>query len=417
MMSPTTHYKPKMMVLGQPADRGRWFLIPCGIIILLCLGSVYSWSIFRTPLERELGISATESLLPYTFVLVFYAALMPIAGFYIPRIGTRLTTAIGGLIVGLGYILSSFVTQIGVLVFTYGVIAGTGIGVAYGVPIVVISRWFPDKKGFAVGLTIVGFGLSPLITAPLANQLIAAYTVRPTLRILGIAFTVIILALSPMMKLPPKNWHPQQYAAPPAVAATRTYPKNLLKSRSFYGLWLCYAIGTLIGLSAIGISSAVGEEIIAINPTLAAGSVSLFALFNGVSRPLFGWLSDRFKPHYVAILSYGLILIACTLMMTAKTGQVATYMTAFCLFWFCLGGWLAMAPTITLRLFNPDQHAQNYGFVFTAYGVGALIGTLVAGRIRDLFGTYNYVFFLMALLAVIGIVIACVLLKREKGTE
>jgi MFS family permease len=402
------------MVLGQPAERGRWFLIPFGMIILLCLGSVYSWSIFRTPLERELGISATESLLPYTFVLVFYAALMPIAGFYIPRIGTRITTAIGGSIVGLGYILSSFASQVGVLVVTYGVIAGTGIGIAYGVPIVVISRWFPDKKGLAVGLTIVGFGLSPLITAPLANQLIEAYTVRPTLRILGIVFTVIVLALSPLMKLPPKNWHPQSSAATPTVAKTRPYPSNLLKSRSFYGLWLCYAIGTLIGLSAIGISSSVGEEIIAINPTLAAGSVSLFALFNGLSRPLFGWLSDRFKPHYVAILSYGLILIACVLMMNAKTGQVTTYLTAFCLFWFCLGGWLAMAPTITLRLFNPDQYAQNYGLVFTAYGVGALIGTLVAGRIRDLFGTYNYVFFLMALLAVVGIVIACVLLKRDR---
>lgn len=404
------------MLLGQPADRGRWFLIPLGMIIFLCLGSVYSWSIFRTPLESELGISATESLLPYTFVLVFYAVLMPITGFYIPRIGTRITTAIGGMIVGLGYILSSFATQVGVLVFTYGVIGGTGIGIVYGVPIVVISRWFPDRKGLAVGLTIVGFGLSPLITAPLANQLIGAFTVRPTLCILGVAFTIIILAISLAMKLPPENWHPRQHANVSTITSAPAYPRNLLKSRSFYGLWLCYAIGALVGLSAIGISSPVGEEIIDINPTVAARSVSLFALFNGASRPLFGWLSDRFKPHYIAIFSYTLTLIACVLMMNAQTGQVATYLTAFCLFWFCLGGWLAMAPTITLRFFKPDQYAQNYGLVFTAYGVGALIGTLVAGRIRDFFGTYNYVFYPMALLAIIGIVIACVLLKRERIT-
>lgn len=401
------------MLLGQPADQGRWFLIPFGMLILLCLGTVYSWSIFRTPLENEMGISATESLLPYTFVLFFYAVLMPITGFYIPRIGTRITTAIGGIVVGLGYILSSFATQVGILVFTYGVIAGTGVGIVYGVPIVVISQWFPDKKGLAVGLTIVGFGLSPLITAPLANQLIAAYTVRPTLRILGIAFMVIILAIALTMKLPPKGWHPQQSTTASTAVSTQTYPKNLFKSRSFYGLWICYAIGTLVGLSAIGISSPVGEEIIDINPTVAASSVSLFALFNGVSRPLFGWLSDRFKPHYVAILSYVLILIACVLMINARTGQVATYLIAFCLFWFCLGGWLAMAPTITLRFFNPEQYAQNYGLVFTAYGVGALIGTLVTGGIRDLFGTYNYVFYPMALLVIIGIVVACVLLKKS----
>ncbi|MEM9539832.1 MAG: OFA family MFS transporter [Cyanobacteria bacterium P01_E01_bin.42] len=415
-MSITTDRELKVTILGRPAEQGRWLLIPLGMSILLCLGSVYSWSIFRTPLENELGISATESLLPYTFVLVFYAALMPIAGFYIPRIGTRVTTAIGGIIVGLGYILSSFATQIGMLVFTYGVIAGTGVGIAYGVPMVVVSRWFPDRKGLAVGLTIVGFGLSPLITAPLANQLIDLYGVRPTLRLLGIAFTAIILAIALTMKVPPQDWQPQQTIAASTSSKVSTLPRNLWGSRSFYGLWICYAIGTLVGLSAIGISSPVGEEIININPTVAAGSVSLFALFNGASRPLFGWLSDRFKPHYIAILSYVLILIACVLMANARAGQVATYLIAFCLFWFCLGGWLAMAPTITLRFFHPDRYAQNYGIVFTAYGVGALIGTLVTGRIRDLFGTYTYAFYPMAFLAIVGIIIASLLLKRERAS-
>lgn len=416
-MSITNNYETKITILGRPVDQGRWLLIPLGMSILLCLGSVYSWSIFRTPLENELGISASASLLPFTFVLVFYAALMPIAGFYIPRIGTRVITAVGGIIVGSGYFLASFATNVGMLVFTYGVIAGTGVGITYGVPMVVVSRWFPDKKGLAVGLTIIGFGLSPFITAPLANHLISVYTVRPTLRILGIAFTVIILAISLTMKLPPNGWHPRQNVAASASILDSSYPKNLLKSRSFYGLWICYAIGTLVGLSAIGISSAVGEEIIKINPTVAARSVSLFALFNGVSRPLFGWLADRFKPHYIAIFSYVLILIACVLMVNAETGQIGTYLIAFCLFWFCLGGWLAMAPTITLGFFNPDQYAQNYGIVFTAYGVGALIGTLVTGRVRDLFGTYTYVFYPMAFLAIIGIIVACLLLKRERSSS
>jgi MFS family permease len=413
-MNITNDHETKITILGIPADQGRWLLIPLGMTILLCLGSVYAWSIFRTPLEKELGISASASLLPFTFILVFYAALMPIAGFYIPRIGTRVMTAVGGLIVGLGYILSSFATNITMLVFTYGAIAGIGVGITYGVPMVVVSRWFPDKKGLAVGLTIIGFGLSPLITAPLANQLINIYTVRPTLRILGIAFILIILAISLTMKLPPQGWHPRQNMATSSVISTLSYPKKLLKSRSFYGLWICYAIGTLVGLSAIGISSTVGEEIININPTVAASSVSLFALFNGISRPLFGWLVDRFKPHYIAILSYVLILIACILMVNAETGQVGKYLIAFCLFWFCLGGWLAMAPTITLGFFNPEQYAQNYGIVFTAYGVGALIGTLITGHIRDLFGTYTYVFYPMAFLAMIGIIVACFFLKKER---
>jgi MFS transporter, OFA family, oxalate/formate antiporter len=410
----TTNYESALTVLGLPAAKGRWLLIPLGMSILLCLGTVYSWSIFRKPLEAELNLSATQSLLPYTVALVFYAAFMPIAGFYIPRVGTRTMTAIGGIIVGLGYILASFATHIQTIIFTYGVIAGTGVGIAYGVPMAVVARWFPDKKGLAVGLTIIGFGLSPLITAPLANQLISQYSVRPTLRFLGIIFTIIIVVIAIAMKLPPKDWQPHQKFTKPKSSLNAAYSVNMLKSRSFYGLWLCYAIGALIGLSAIGISSPVAEEIIQIEPGLAASSVSVFALFNGVSRPLFGWLSDRFSPHYVAIGAYTLILIGCVLMVNAEKGAVTSYLIAFCLFWFCLGGWLALAPTTTLRFFNPDHYAQNYGIVFTAYGIGALIGTLVTGRIRDWFGSYTYAFYPMALLAIIGIFLASFFLKRER---
>lgn len=412
------HDDSKLTLFGLPAERGRWLLIPIGISVLLCLGSVYSWSVFRKPLEGELDIGATQSLLPYTFALVFYATFMPIAGFYIPRLGTRTTTAIGGIVVGAGYILSSFATEITAMTLTYGVMAGTGVGIAYGVPMAVVARWFPDKKGLAVGSTIIGFGLSPLITAPIANSLIDAYTVRPTLRMLGIAFTIIVLAMATTLKMPPKDWYPRgNLFARETSTSTPSYPANPLKTRSFYGLWLCYAIGTTIGLSAIGISSPVGEEIVEIDPRLAASSVSLFALFNGFSRPLFGWLSDRFKPRYVAIASYSLILIACILMLNAGEGQVATYIVAFCLFWFCLGGWLAIAPTTTLRFFHPDRYAQNYGIVFTAYGVGALIGTLTTGRIRDWFGTYTYAFYPMAILAIVGIIVASTMLERERVSQ
>ncbi|AFY79873.1 L-lactate MFS transporter [Oscillatoria acuminata] len=412
-----THDRSELTLFGLPAQQGRWLMIPLGMSVLLCLGSVYSWSVFRKPLEGELNIGATESLLPYTVALVFYAALMPIAGFYIPRIGTRIVTAIGGMIVGMGYILSSFANNIVAMTLTYGLIAGTGVGIAYGVPMAVVARWFPDKKGLAVGLTIIGFGLSPLITAPLAKGLIDAYSVRETLRILGIAFTLIILAIATTLKMPPKDWQPAQPLSAASCVVPSAYPGNILKSRSFYGLWICYSIGTFVGLSAIGISSPVGEEMIKIDPALAASSVSLFALFNGMSRPLFGWLSDRFKPRHVAMVSYTLVLIACLLMLSAQEGQVATYLIAFCLFWASLGGWLAMAPTTTLRLFNPDNYAQNYGIVFTAYGVGALLGTLIAGQIRDWFGSYTYAFYPMIFLAIVGMVVASLLLKRDPVSE
>jgi MFS family permease len=386
------------------------------MIVLLCLGSVYAWSVFRKPLESELSITASASMLPYTIALVFYATFMPITGFYIPKIGTRLTTAIGGAIVSLGYILASYSNDIATLSLCYGAIAGTGVGIAYGVPMAVVARWFPEKKGLAVGLTIIGFGLSPLITAPLANLLINSIGVRATLRILGISFGLIIIGIAIALRLPPPNW--QSLPNPSQTHITHHhYPKQMLKSRTFYGLWCCYCIGTFVGLSAIGISSPIAIEVIQLSPNQAANAISFFAVFNGISRPLFGWLSDRFKPSYIATFSYTLILISSLIMINAKSGQIATYIIAFSLLWFCLGGWLAMAPTLTLRFFDPDQYLQNYGIVFTAYGVGALVGTLITGQTRDWFGNYLTSFYLMAVLSILGIIIANFTLNSQSKTK
>jgi MFS family permease len=398
-------------VFGMPAEKGRWLFVPLGITVLLCLGTVYSWSIFRKPLEKQLNIGATDSLLPFTVLLVVFAVLMPITGFFIDRYGSRTVTAVGGVVTGIGYILSAFAPNITVLVLTYGVIAGAGVGIAYGVPLAVAAKWFPDKKGLAVGLTVIGFGLSPLITAPIAKYLIDTYQIPQTFLILGIAFTVIILAISTVLTMPPTGWTPAGFAAARSETAVNSQIAPMMKSPAFYGLWVCYTIGTLVGLGAIGISSPVAQEIIKLDAGTAAATVSLFAIFNGMGRPMFGWITDRFKPKYAAIANYILILIASIMMTQAGEGQVATYIIAFCLFWLSLGGWLAIAPTATLTLFDPTDYAKNYGIVYTAYGVGAFFGTIAAGKIRDTFGSYTNAFYLTAILAVVGIITAVFALK------
>lgn len=403
----------KIKVFGMAPEQGRWLYIPLGLIVLLCLGTVYSWSIFRKPLETALNIGATESLLPFTVLLVVFAILMPITGFFIDKYGCRTVTAVGGIITGLGYILSSFATDISTLIFTYGVIAGAGVGIAYGVPLAVAARWFPDKKGLAVGLTVIGFGLSPLVTAPIAKSLIETYQVPQTFLILGIAFIILTLLISTTLSFPPTGWKPASLEASQSIKTATNDDVQMLQTSSFYGLWICYTIGTFVGLSAIGISSPVAQEIIKLDAGTAAATVSLFAVFNGLGRPLFGWLADKYKPRNAAIINYVLILIASILMSSAGEGNVATYLVAFCLFWLSLGGWLAIAPTATLTLFNPTNYAQNYGIVFTAYGVGALLGTIVAGRIRDIFGSYTLAFSVTGILAIVGIICAWFLLKRS----
>lgn len=403
-------------LFGLPAERGRWFFIPLGIIVLLCLGTAYSWSIFVKPVRDSLGADATQALLPFTTLLVVFSILMPITGYYIERFGARLTTAVGAIVMGIGYTASGFVDSIPMLILTYGIIAGAGVGIVYGVPLAVVAKWFPDRKGIAVGTTVIGFGLSPLVTAPLARNLITANGTdgwKPTLVTLGIAFTLIMLAIALILKLPPIGWQPQGWTPPVQRSAAATASVPMLQTRTFYGLWTCFIIGTFVGLAAIGIASPVAQEIVKLDAGIAAWTVSLFAIFNGAGRPFFGWVADRFSPKNAAIACYVLVIVASLMMLSVREGSTFTYLLAFCMITFSLGGWLAIAPTSTLILFRSADYAKNYGIVFTAFGMGALLGTLTAGRIRDLFGSFTSFFYVSAALAAIGIVLAVFTLKRS----
>ncbi|MFH1774729.1 MAG: OFA family MFS transporter [Methanobacteriota archaeon] len=405
----------EIKVFGMPAEKGRWIFVAIGLIINLCLGSVYSWSVFRKPLEQIFNVGATESGLPFMFFLAFFAILMPFAGGLLDKYGPRIITILGGALVGIGWISTSFASGITMSTISYGLIAGGGVGVVYGAPIALSTRWFPDKKGLAVGLTIMGFGLSPFITAPLARMLIDLYGPLQTFGILGALFLILIILLAMPLKFPPPDWKPTGWT--PSEAATSIVDletSKMLKTSTFYGLWSCYVIGTLSGLMAIGISSSVGQEIIKLDPATAAIAISVFAVFNGIGRPLFGWLTDRLTPRCSAIISFILIFLASIGMLNAGETEIVLYMLCFCCFWLCLGGWLAIAPTSTATFFGTKHHGKNYGVTFTAYGVGAISGTLISGRLRDIFGSYIYAFYPTAALAIIGIAIAIFLLKQPK---
>ncbi|MDD1645335.1 MAG: MFS transporter, partial [Methanomicrobiales archaeon] len=190
-----------LKIMGMKAESGRWVLVLLGMIINLCLGTIYSWSVFVAPLTAyfttELGQSVTASqvLLPFSVFLAFFAIAMPLTGKYIETLGPRKVTMIGGFLTGLGWLLASTVTSVSQLYLVYGVVGGLGVGIAYGVPVAVAARWFPDKRGLAVGLVLLGFGFSAFVTANLAGYLIAVTGVMNTFRVFGIAFIVLTFLL------------------------------------------------------------------------------------------------------------------------------------------------------------------------------------------------------------------------------
>ena len=181
--------------------RKRLYILS-GLVMFLCMGTIYSWSVFRGPLIKELElisgehIGATLAQMPYTLFLLMYSFTMPFSGKLIKKIDPRILCISGSLLVALGWILAGSSTSIYQIMWTYGVLGGLGVGIVYGVPIAIVTEWFPHRKGLAVGITLMGFGISPLISAPIANALINKSGVFQAFKDMGFAFAVVLGLLS-----------------------------------------------------------------------------------------------------------------------------------------------------------------------------------------------------------------------------
>jgi len=258
-----------------------------------------------------------------------------------------------------------------------------------------------------LGILLSGFGLSPFITAPIAKKLIDLYGIFTTFKILGSIFLVLIIILSLPFKFPEEIKYKEE------IKGYSLSPKEMLKTAKFYALWFCFMVGTLVGLMVIGITGPVGEEIIKIDSKKVALFVSIFSAFNGIGRPLFGWLTDVLKPVFVISLSYLLILLSSFLMFLFKEGSVVVFTLSFALFWLNFGGWLSIAPALTSRFFGNKFYSQNYGIVFTAYGFGAIIGNLLSGILKDYFGSYKVIAYPTIFIVIIAFIVANKFLKEE----
>lgn len=393
----------------------RWWYVFFGIIIMICLGTVYSYSIFRVTIEKMFNIGSMQSGMPYMMALAFYAIFMFLTGKYLDKFNPKLIILIGGLLVSLGWILSSFAPSIFILTITYGLISGAGVGIVYGVPLTVVARWFPEKKGLAVGLVLIGFGLSPLITAPLARILVEQHGIMNAFKILGISFGLIISILSLPFKYPSESELLN-------LNITKHIKKSLneintiemIKSKKFKGLYINFLIGTTVGLMLVGLTGSVGTELIGLSTKDISLLMALFAIFNGIGRPIFGWITDKFSTQNAMYLSYGLIISSAILILFANEGDVLLYLISFSIFWFNLGGWLAIAPTSTLELYGAKHYSQNYGVVFTAYGFGAIAGVMTSGLLVDIHQNYHSVFYFVIGLCSIGVLTTSRLLNIKQ---
>ncbi|MHA1864510.1 MAG: L-lactate MFS transporter [Candidatus Thorarchaeota archaeon] len=415
----------------------RNLVILGALIVQLCLGSIYAWSFFQTALRDAAGVYVWPSFytqLPFAAGLASFALFMIFAGRWQDRVGPRKVATVGGILLGIGYISAFFVDMVTggdpllgtiYLVITYGIIGGAGIGFAYVCPIAALVKWFPDKKGTITGIAVAGFGAGALVFGYVEQFLLTLYSVPNTLNIgmpmliLGVIYLVLVVLGAQVLTNPPEGWLPAGYTPAATTADGKgrdIMPGEMIKSSTFWLLWLMFVFAATAGLMTLG---NVKTAALAIDPlTDAVVIVGVMSLLNAAGRIVWGATSDKIgreNTMIVMFITLAVGMFAFAYMSTISISWIAV-MAIASLIGFCFGGNFALFPSATADFFGSKNVGKNYGVMFTAYGIAGITGAFVAGPIVDATGSYFMAFVVTGVLAIIAVLFTLVLKSKRKSS-
>ncbi|MFC1785596.1 OFA family MFS transporter [Candidatus Neomarinimicrobiota bacterium] len=398
--------------------KNRWFVVIGAILIQLCLGAIYAWSVF-TPKLVEADWTKAQTQAVFAAGLALFAIVMVIAGRLLPKWGPRKLAFSGGIVLGLGYLLAGLIggTSFWSIFFFIGIIGGSGIGLAYVVPIAVGMRWFPDKKGLITGLAVAGFGFGAMLWVKLAGawgNLIANLGLSTTFTIYGIVFFVTVMIGGIWMVFPPEGWKPEGWIPPEEGKDSKTakvadmVSSQMLKTPQYYMILLTFAFGASAGLMSIGLMKLFPMQALTdsgLSQAAASGIAGtamavFFSLANGFGRIAWGAISDKLGRRNSIIImmaTQGIMVILFQWM----AGTPALLYLGATLIGFNFGGNFALFPTITADTFGTKFIGQNYGWVFLAYGIGGIFGPILGGKLGDV-GNFPLAFTICGILCLVA---------------
>jgi MFS transporter, OFA family, oxalate/formate antiporter len=380
----------------------RWLPVVGGILMNLALGSLYAWSVFVLPLEREFGWRRADTSWVYTIAIVTFALTFVAAGRIQDLKGPKICAFLGGLLVSGGFFLSSYTSSLLFLYVAFGVVVGLGNGFGYATPIPVASKWFPDKRGLVVGLMVGGYGAGSALLGPLAIRLISSVGWRPTFQILGVVFFVMTMIGTALLKNPPAGYRPPNWQPASGIVASVDYrTAEMLATPTFYLMWVAYCLGTTAGQMAI--SQLVPFAGLAGLGALAATLVlPVSALGNAGGRILSGWMSDRFG-RLPTLKTMILISAVAMPALVLWREQPALFFILVAVVYWCYGTQLSVFASTTADFYGTRNLGLNYGVLFTAWGAAGILGPAIAGRAFDRFGDYRVAFFSAGVLALVAL--------------
>jgi MFS transporter, OFA family, oxalate/formate antiporter len=384
----------------------RWWRVAGGLSMNLALGTLYGWSVFVAPLEKQFGWKRADTSMVFTIAVIVFAVSFVVAGRIQDKFGPLFCSLAGGILVSLGFYLSSYTNSLNYLYICFGVIGGLGNGFGYATPIPVMAKWFPDKRGLAVGLAVGGYGAGSAIFGPLSQLvLIPNYGLPMTFRILGVIFFVMTIAGALLLRNPPPGYRPKGWspvAAQAAGAARDWAPAETLRTRTFWLMWSGYALGCSAGLMVISQLVPFATSVGVTAASLATMTLVVGAVGNASGRILSGWMSDRLGRINVLRVMIGIGMVAMPALYAAGSNIALLYAAVFVVYW-CYGTQLSVNGVAAADFWGTKNAGVNYGMLFTAWGVAGVIGPRIGGVLYDRYQDYQAAFYTAAALSAVAL--------------
>jgi MFS transporter, OFA family, oxalate/formate antiporter len=406
-MATATTESAKSVEIGS-IGLSRWWRVVGGLLMNIALGTLYAWSIFVAPLEKEFGWKRAQTSAVFGIAVVVFALSFIVAGRLQDKFGPFWISLTGGILVSLGFFLCSYTHTLMWLYVCFGVIGGLGNGFGYATPIPVMAKWFPDKRGLAVGLAVGGYGAGSALFGPLANlHLIPAYGVHTTFQILGGIFLVMTVIGAFLLKNPPAGYKPEGWTPPAPTAksgaTTQDFtPGEVLRTPTFYFMWVAYALGTLAGLMVISQLVPFAKSVGIPGAALATMGLVVGAVGNASGRILSGWMSDTMGRLNVLRTMIAISMVAMPILYLVGSNVTLLYIVVFVVYW-CYGTQLSVNAATTADFFGTKNAGINYGMLFTAWGFAGYFGAKIGGTMYDKYHNYQMAFYTAGVLAAVAL--------------
>ena len=387
---------------------------------MLCTGSTYAFSVIVSPLGEARGWSPEEIVLAFAINMAIAPIPMIISGKYVDKGYTKQCILIGGALFGIGYFLSGFATSIYTFYITYGLICGIGQATAYSGCLGTAVRFFPDKRGLAVGLVTAGNGGAAIFMAPTLSMIIQKFDAPVALKAVGILFIVVCLIAGSLVKPVPNGYVPKGRTPrkpAPGAAVNDGLPWNkMLRSPKFYMILVMFGIGTLSGLMIASNLSVIGQSMFNLSATVAALYVSIYSLSNCLGRIFWGAVSDKIG-RYNALLAI-FIVIGAMLLLIANATSSSLFLIAIVGIGLCFGGTMGVMPPIVTENFGAKYYGVNYGVIFISFSTAAFFGPKIAVNIANANnGDFTQAFYIAFICGLIGLAVTILFIINKKRQD